>query len=89
MNPLFNSLFGGQQAAPTGQAGSASGPDISALMGQLQANPAEMLGKAGYQVPAEMMGNPQSMVMHLIQSGQVSGPMMQRIQPMMKMLGMR
>lgn len=60
-----------------------------AMMNALRANPGEMLRGAGYNVPEEMAGNPQGMVMHLIQSGQVSGPMMQRIQPMLQRMGFR
>lgn len=51
-------------------------------MAQLQANPAGMLKQAGYNVPDEIAGNPQATVMHLIQSGQVSNPMLRMIQPM-------
>ena len=39
--------------------------------------------------PEELMNNPQAMVMHLIQTGQVSGPMMQRVMPMIQMLNAR
>ena len=55
-------------------------------MRQLQANPAEMIRQAGYNIPDGIAGNPQAAVMHLIQSGQIRNPMMQRIQPMIRML---
>lgn len=55
-------------------------------MAQLQANPAQMIRQRGFSVPDEIAGNPQATVMHLIQSGQVGGPVMQRIQPMLNML---
>lgn len=42
--------------------------------------------QAGFNVPDEIANNPQASVMHLIQSGQVGGPMMQRIQPMLSRL---
>jgi len=90
MNPLFNALFGqkqGQGAFPQTQAQNNPPQDWNALMGQLQANPAEMVRKAGYNVPDEISGNPQATVMHLIQSGQVGGPMMQRIMPMIQRMG--
>ena len=54
---------------------------------QLQSNPREFIEKAGVKIPEEMMGNPQAMVMHLIQTGQVSSPVMQRIAPMIRMMG--
>lgn len=75
-NPLFNLLTGGQQQQQ---------PPMD-MMSQLRANPAQMIRNAGYNVPDEIAGNPQAMVMHLIQSGQVGGAAMQRIQPMLNML---
>lgn len=92
MNPLFTSLFGIKQGQiPTSPAPSqnSSGQDWNAIMGQLQANPAEMLGKAGYNIPQEASGNPQAMVMHLLQTGQIGGPMMQKIQPFLQRMGIR
>ena len=53
---------------------------------QLQSDPVGAAQKAGYQIPSELAGNPQAMVMHLINSGQVSSPVMQRIMPMIRML---
>ena len=38
-------------------------------------------------VPAEMLNNPQAIVMHLINTNQVGGPMLQRIMPMIKGMG--
>jgi len=92
MNPLYNALFGTKQgqlpvSAPQMQNG--AGQDWNAIMGQLQANPADMLGKAGFSVPSELQGNPQAMVMHLMQSGQIGGPAMQMIRPMLNRMGIR
>ena len=56
---------------------------------QLQANPKEFLQKAGVNVPEEMLGNPQAMVMHLMQTGQVKNPMMQRAMQMARQMGLR
>jgi hypothetical protein len=53
-------------------------------MQSIKNNPIEEGRKAGYNIPENLAGNPQAMVMHLIQSGQVGGPMMQRILPMMQ-----
>ena len=64
-------------------------PDWNALMGQLQANPVGMIRNAGYNVPDELNGNPQAMVMHLMRSGQIGGPMMQKIAPMLNRMGVR
>jgi hypothetical protein len=53
---------------------------------QLQSDPMGMAQKAGYNIPQNLAGNPQAMVQHLIQSGQVGGPMLQKIMPMMQRL---
>lgn len=53
---------------------------------QLQSNPGAMAQRAGYSIPENLYGNPQAMVQHLIQTGQVGGPMLQRIMPMMQKL---
>ena len=61
--------------------------NVQDALRKLQSNPKEFLQKAGVNVPDEMMNDPQAMVMHLIQTGQVSNPMLQRIMPMIQ--GMR
>ena len=90
MSSLFHTLFGqkqGQEGGPCAPAQNNAPANWNAMMGQLQANPAEMIRKAGYNVPDEISGNPQATVMHLIQSGQVGGPMMQRIMPLIQRMG--
>lgn len=54
---------------------------------QLMNDPKGMTEKAGFKIPDELMGDPKQMVMHLINSGQVSSPMLQRIMPMIRQLG--
>ena len=56
---------------------------------QVQQNPIQMARQAGYQIPENLAGNPQAMVQHLIQTGQVSNPMLQRIMPMMQRMGLK
>lgn len=77
-NPLYDMIFGG------GQAPQPSTPDP---MAQLRANPLEVVRRAGYNVPDNLAGNPQAMVMHLIQSGQINSPMLQRIRPFLAQMG--
>ena len=92
MNPIFSRFFGTNQAQeqhPQPQMTNPSQPDWNALMGQLQANPAAFVKEKGYNVPDEISGNPQATVMHLIQSGQVGGPMMQMIRPYLARMGIR
>lgn len=89
MNPLFSALFGtkqGQNPLPQGGTGIPAPQGFDGYMGQLQADPGGMLKQAGYSVPDEMTGDPQAMAMHLLRTGQIGGPAMQRIQPMLRML---
>ena len=94
-NPLFNAIMGGSGAlqknpgntSPEQQNGpTAPQMTMQDAMKQLQANPAQMIKQAGFNVPEEYANNPQQAVMHMIQSGQVGGPMMQRIRPMLNMM---
>lgn len=71
---IFNNL-GKQQPVSMQQA-----------MTELRSHPADIIKQAGFNVPANLMGNPQATVMHLMQTGQIRSPMMQRIQPMLNML---
>ena len=54
------------------------------MIQQLQQNPAGMLQRAGLSIPAGMT-DPQQMIQHLMQSGQVP---QQRYQQIMQMMGM-
>ena len=58
--------------------------NMQEAMRQLQNNPSEFFKRAGMNVPAEILNDPQAMVMHLINSGKVNNPMMQMIMPMIK-----
>ncbi len=55
---------------------------------QVQRDPIGMARQAGYQIPETIAGDPKAMVMHLMQTGQINAPMMQRIMPMIqRMMG--
>ena len=58
-------------------------------MQQLQNDPVGMAKQAGYNIPQNLAGNPQAMVQHLIQTGQISNPMMQKIMPIMQKFGLK
>lgn len=102
-NPLFKSIMGGLTQRPSqsgqnfqqpsGQAqNAAKTPQMSFqdAMHELQAHPAQLIKQAGYNVPDEIANDPKASVMHLIQSGQVGGPMMRMVQPMLnKLMGRR
>ena len=56
---------------------------------EIMNDPRAAAEKAGYQIPDEMMGDPKQMVMHLVNSGQISSPILQRIMPMIRQMGGR
>lgn len=72
-NPLFQQI-GGQQAAPMNPA---------QLVQQIKSDPAGMLRQKGLTIPAGM-NNPQQIVRHLLQSGQVPQARYQQIMQMMQ-----
>jgi len=99
-NPLFNAIFSGSDGVHNGTMNSSpSKPEEQPIapnqpkmtnmqdaMAQLKHDPAGMIKQAGYNVPEEYANNPQAAAMYLIQSGQVAGPLMKRIQPMLNAL---
>ena len=54
---------------------------------EIQRDPRAMAQKAGWNIPDEIMGNPKAMVQHLINTGQVGGPILQRVMPMIRQMG--
>ena len=54
---------------------------------QLQNDPIGMAKQAGYNIPPNLAGNPQAMVQHLIQTGQVGGPKLQQAMQMIQRMG--
>jgi hypothetical protein len=63
-----------------------NGGNMQSQLQQIQRDPLGMARQAGYQIPENLAGNPQAMVQHLIQTGQVSNPLLQKIMPMMQRL---
>ena len=61
--------------------------NMQEMLQKLQSDPREFIRQAGMNVPEEIMNDPQAMVMHLIRTNQVGGPMLQRIIPMIRQLG--
>ena len=61
--------------------------NVQTALRRLQDNPKEFLQKFNVNIPDELMGNPQAMVMHLIQTGQVRNPMIEKIMPMIQSMG--
>lgn len=98
-NPLYNRLFGGMTPqsgdapAPMPQAGRNAGnaPQMTMqdALREVNEHPAELFRQAGFNVPNECIGNNQATVMHLLRSGQVGGPMMRMIAPLLGRFGIR
>ena len=61
--------------------------DRQEQMRQLQSDPVGAAWKAGYQIPQEIAGDPKAMVQHLIMTGQISNPLLQKIMPMIQRMG--
>ena len=55
-------------------------------MQDLQKDPIGMARQAGYNIPRNLAGNPQAMVQHLIQTGQVGGPKLQQAMQMIRQM---
>ena len=51
---------------------------------KVQSDPIGMGKEKGYEIPQELSNDPKAMVQHLIMTGQVSNPMLQRIMPMVQ-----
>lgn len=58
-------------------------------MQQIQNDPIGAAKQAGYQIPDSLRNDPRGMVMHLMQTGQLSSPMMQKIMPLMQRFGLK
>lgn len=61
-------------------------PQMQNMLKQLQSNPKEFIQNVGANIPEGMMNDPQAMVQHMIMTGQVSSPVLQRILPMIRQL---
>ena len=58
-------------------------------MQQIQSDPIGAAKQAGYQIPDSLRNDPRGMVMHLMQTGQINTPMMQKIMPLMQRFGLK
>ena len=66
-----------------------SQPNMQDMMRQIPSDPMGMARQAGYQIPENLAGNPQAMVQHLMQTGQVGGQKLQQAMQMMQRMGLR
>lgn len=75
-NPLFNILGGNALPSPVG--------NVMNLLTQLKQNPLALLGKAGYNIPSNM-NDPQQIIQHLTQTGQINQNQLNQAQQMARM----
>ena len=68
-NPLFNALGGN----PMG--------NMVQMLNQLKQNPMALLQRAGYNIPANL-NNPQQIIQHLTQTGQINQNQLNKAQQM-------
>ena len=82
-------MSGLQRGADKKRNGGQSGITFQQALQEVNENPAECYRAAGFQVPKEIMGDQQKTVMHLIRTGQVGGPMMRIIAPILARAGVK
>lgn len=61
-------------------------PFTNEQMSQVQRDPIGMAKRKGYNIPDELANDPEAMVQHLIMTGQISNPLLNRIMPMVQSL---
>ena len=64
-------------------------PQAKEMLRQMMEDPVSFGKGKGFEVPGELSGDPQAMVMYLIRTGQVGGNAMQRIMPMIRQMNGR
>lgn len=94
-NPLFKAMQGmagvssSPMPDPAGSAQRVPQMAIQDALREVNEHPAELIRQAGYNVPKECIGNNQATVMHLLRSGQVGGPMLRMLAPLLGRMGIR
>lgn len=65
-----------------------SGMNPMAMLSQLRSNPVALFQRAGFNIPANL-NNPQAIIQHLMNSGQISQQQVNNAQAMAKNFGIR
>lgn len=76
-NPFFSALGGGGNTMNPMQ-----------MLSQLRSNPLAMLQKAGYNIP-QNLNDPQAIIQHLMNSGQITQQQMNNAQRMANQFGLK
>lgn len=58
-------------------------------MQDIQRDPIGVGRKEGYQIPDNIGNNPQAIFQHLMQTGQISNPILQRLFPIIQRMGLK
>lgn len=77
-NPFFNALGGAAMG----------GSNPMQMLSQLKSNPLGLLRQAGFNVP-DNVNNPQAIIQHLMNSGQISQSQLTQAQQMAQNFGMK
>ena len=75
-NPFYSVLSGNQ-------------PNIQQMLGQLKANPMQFLMQRRFNVPQDMMKDPNAIVQHLLSTGQVNQQQINQAYQMAHRFGMK
>lgn len=68
--------------------GGMGGMNIMQMLGQLMSNPMELLKRTKFNIPANMnMNNPQDIIQHLLNSGQLTQDQLNQAQQQARMFG--
>lgn len=73
-NPLFHAMGGNQ-------------PNMMQMLNQLKANPMQFLAKSKFNIPQNLMNDPNAILNHLVSSGQVSQQAYNRAYNMARQIG--
>lgn len=74
-NPLYNAMGGGM-------------PSLPQMLQQLKANPMQMLGRR-FNLPSGITADPNAIIQHLMQTGQVTQQQLNAIYQQAERLGLR
>ena len=58
-------------------------------MQDIQRDPVGIGREKGYNIPDNIGNNPQAIFTHILQTGQIQSPMLQRLMPMMRRMGIK
>lgn len=89
-NPFYTALAGVQNGGNAGPVNNGSAPAMfGAMLQQLKANPLGFLLQKKFNVPANIANDPNAILTHLVQTGQINPAQVNRGYQMMQSMGRR